>query len=56
MRTCSAELNSAVSPNCIRLHVGFSGTFGLTVGRAGCKPAIRQSTTLRYEGGSTAPQ
>ena len=50
-RSGSAELHSAVSPTCSRLGIGCCRT-RRTGGRpADYKSALRQSATLRYEGG-----
>src|ERR1051326_178384 len=46
---CSADLQSAVSPNCIRRPVGSVPSVGVFQTPAECNSAIQQSTTLRCD-------
>jgi len=46
---CSADFQSAVSPNCIRQGVGWVPRVGFSRRLAECNSAIQQSTTLRYD-------
>ncbi len=45
----SADLQSAVSPNCIRQGVGSAGELGAFERAADCKSAIQQIANLRYD-------
>src|ERR1041385_4590595 len=48
-RPRSAELHSAVSPNCIRQNVGQHRSASNLSRRADCKSAIQQNAILRYK-------
>src|SRR5437667_5719359 len=47
--SCSADLQSAVSPNCIRQSVGSVPRAGVPQHLAEWNSALQQSTTLRYD-------
>jgi hypothetical protein len=49
----SADLQSAVSPNCIRLDVSTEAGAANSQPSADCKSAIQQITNLRYIGRGT---